>query len=145
MAAVTAIVAYSALAVAAAGTAASVYQSKQAADERKEAQATDTRLKQLQAQKQQMQQLRETQMRRSQILTAGAAQGATDSSGVQGGVGSAVTQGASNMAFSNQVNGIQTGISKRLQSAADYDTSAQMFSGIASIASSVAGNAGMFA
>lgn len=114
---------------------ASAIESRRARKDTQKARQKQENLDQLKMARERQQEVRQTQIARSRAVAAGAAQGALGSSPVQGGAGSVITQGAENIAFSNQVSQLGQSIGRSLSAAATHQGRAADFQAISNIAS----------
>ena len=103
------------LAVAIGGTAVSVSQSRQAADEADKARQLSQRQADIANQRRISQSIERNRVAKAAVLAGGQAQiGGFGSSGIQGGVGAATTQAASNIGFAQTINAANRGINDAL-------------------------------
>ena len=91
-----------AIAVAAVGTGVAIHQGRKAERARKDADAGRLAESELANQREIKKAIAQSRIEQAQVLSAGDAQGAGDSSGLQGGLASAQTQLASNIGFARQ-------------------------------------------
>lgn len=88
------------------------------------------RLDSLRTQQDRLQQIRAGRIKRAQVEQAGANQGASDSSGVQGGAGAVTTQMNSNIGFINAQEGYGQAISQAKQDEATAQGISDIGSGL---------------
>ena len=130
------VIAVLSLITAVAGTAVSIKQNRQAADEREKSEDLDRRQLDIENQKRVTQSIEKARIARGQQIAAANAAGASDSSGLAGGLSSASTQLAANVGFAQQVSD-QNRFSNRLISRANKFTArANTSTAIASLPSS---------
>lgn len=98
----------------------SLNEQRKARKEQKKARAIDEKRLKLQSQRQAVEQIRQGQIARAQIIAQGEAQGAGGSSAVIGGAGSVQSQTASNVAFAQQIFQLQQLARQRLDKAQDF-------------------------
>lgn len=79
------------------------------------------------------QQLRSGAIQRAQLITAGAASGASNSSSVRGGAGSVQSQAAGNVSFINQISTMNESIYDSQEAASEYQGNAAAFGAAASL------------
>jgi len=97
----------------------------------------------LESGKQAIQQVREAQIARAQLIQQGASQGAGESSSVQGAAGSIQSQAGGNIAFAQQLFSLQQSASRLRSSAEGHFGKSQAFGQLASFAGSEAGSVGL--
>lgn len=108
--------AYIAIAVAAIGTGVSVYQSNQAEQDQKDAQKAQQKIAELANQRAIRQSIAASRVRQAETLASGqASTGGTNSSGIQGAIGSAMTQQAANQGFANSTIAANNAINNATQ------------------------------
>lgn len=121
------------LVVSAAGTGASVRQSRKAADEAEKAGDIERRQADIENQRRIRQSIEQARIQRAQVLAAGLEQGGQDSSGLLGGLGSAQSQLASNVGFANQVAGANRSVNRRLSASQSAAARGQTFQQIGAL------------
>ena len=97
-----------------------------AASDRRKAARAQSRIQARARQREQLAQVRQNQIAAAQGAQGAASGGTLDSSGFRGSQGSIQSTTAGNVAFSNQVQGLQDYTANRLQSAAKTDTLIQL-------------------
>ena len=130
---------YIAAGIAIAGTAVSVDQSRQSRKASERANKAQRNIDAIKNQREKLKQIREKRISTAQILQAGATQGVGDSSSVRGGVSSVGASSNANLAFINQIEGLQQNIQRNMESAGKHAGNAQAAGAIASIAGSFTG------
>lgn len=117
---------------------ASVVEGAKANRRNRRAQAVQRQLSDLRAAKERRQSIRETRIAYATAENNAAIGGVMESSGSQGGLGSILTQGNSNLAFLDQQQKLANLSGKWLDSAAKAEGAANMFSGLSQLAGSAA-------
>ena len=127
-----------AVAVAVVGTVSSTVSSNKARHAQEDAAKAQQKISSRQNQRERLKQIREKRIGIAQIEQSGATQGAGDSSSVQGGVASLGSTTNANIAFINQIEGLQQNIQRNLEAAGRYQGQAAAFGAIASLGGSIA-------
>lgn len=133
------------LAVAGAGTAAGIKQSKDAADAREKAQEEANAQADGKAAQQSRKEARQDRIRRAKILQGAENTGTTSSSGAVGAISSINTQGAATAGFNEGQRQLAKNASGFLQDAADSETKAQTAGAVGSFGASIFAQTGGFA
>lgn len=123
-------------------TGAGAVQQHQAAGEQKKALREQQRISDIKNQREVREQIRQERIKRATILQSGENVGAAESSGVLGGAASVTSQAAGNISFLDSLQQANMASSIFASKAADYQESASLFKGTASIFSAVAGVGG---
>lgn len=122
------------LAVAIGGTAVSVQQSRVAADKADKARKISQKQADIANQRRIRQSIERNRIAKAAVLSGGQAQtGGFGSSGIQGGVGAATSQAASNIGFAQTINAANAGINDALSQSARAQSRAGTASAIASL------------
>lgn len=95
----------------------SAYAGNEARLEQRKASRARENIRRRQESRQKISQLRQTQIARARTLQAGANSGVLDSSGSRGVVSSMQSTFAGNLAFQNQISGMQDQVASRMESA----------------------------
>ena len=114
-------------------------QLKGASEERKAARARQ-RIESRRNQRQQLAQVRQAQVVRAQGAQQAATTGTLDSSGFRGSQASTGATVAGNLAFSQQIQGLQTFVNERLESAQKFRTAGQVVQAVGQAYASAAGS-----
>lgn len=121
-----------------AGVGAQVIGSVKAGKEERKAARARSRIESRRAQRKQLAEVRQAQIARANAVQGAAQGGALDTSGFRGGVGSIQSTSASNIAFDQQIQGLQQFVGQRLQEANKIRQGAAIVSDVASAAASAA-------
>ena len=132
------------LGVSAAGTAASIIQQGKASDAAEKARKRQNALSELQNRRARIQSIREARVKRAAILARGEAAGASDSTGVQGGVASLQGSLGSSIGFQGQVASAQRGVASAQGQAVSAANRANTYSAIAELGGTIFSGAGGF-
>lgn len=97
-----------------------IQQGRQQAKENRKARQIDNKRRRLEAQRSSIEQIRQGQIARAEIIAQGASAGAEGSSAVLGGAGAVQSQIGSNVAFSNQMAQLQQLAQQRLIKAQEF-------------------------
>ena len=125
-----------ALGTLAAGTVASVYEGRRARKMQEKAVKVDEKRSKLQAMRSSVQQIRQAQIQRAEIAQMGENQMVGGSSGVAGGMASAQSQATSNIAFAQQIFGLQQSYNRMRGAANKHSFNAQAWQALSSAAAS---------
>lgn len=109
-----------------------------AIDEQRAAREAQQRQQRLRQQRERREFIRQSRIKRAQIVSAGAAQGATESSGVAGGLGSLQTRTAAGLGFLNASESLANEANQRTLNAEQFLGQANIFGTQAATSSSVA-------
>jgi len=139
MAALTTIALVAGSAVAAGGTLYSAKQQRKAASAQRQAATYQKQQQQLARSRARRDAIRQARLAHASSINSGANTGTIGSSGVQGGAGSILSQGASNVSFLDESGRIADMASEQLGKARMYTSRAQTGAAIASIGQQVAG------
>jgi len=107
------------------GAALDVQQARQGRKQRKKANAITQKQARLQAGRQAIEQVRQAQIARAQVIQQAESTGAGDSSAVAGAVGSIQSQAGSNIAFAQQLFSLSQQANNRLQKASDFEANSK--------------------
>ena len=99
-------------------------QSRQARKEERKARQIEQRRQRLAATRSAIEQVRQGQIARAEVVAAGEAQGVAGSSAVQGGAGAIQSQVGGNIAFQNQMYQLQAQAAARLEKANEFQNRA---------------------
>ena len=99
----------------------------------------DEKRSKLQAMRSSVQQIRQAQIQRAEIAQMGENQGVSGSSGVAGGMASAQSQATSNIAFAQQIFGLQQSYNRMRSAANTYSFNASALNQLGSAAITIAG------
>lgn len=99
-------------------------QSRQARKEERRARAIEQRRQRLAATRSAIEQVRQAQIQRAEVIATGEVQGASGSSAVQGGAGAIQSQTGGNIAFQNQMYQLQAEAARRLEKAGEFQNRA---------------------
>lgn len=123
--------------------AASVAESRKARKDRERARRIQEKSKKLQVGRQAVEQVRQAQIARAEVIQAGETAGVGDSSAIRGAAGSIQSQAGGNIGFAQQIFDLSIQAGRRLESAARHDFRSQAFSSLASMSSKfIGGGAG---
>ena len=111
----------------AAGTVGSLYEGRRARKMQERAMRVDEKRSKLQAMRSSVQQIRQAQIQRAEIMQMGENQGVAGSSGVAGGMASAQSQATGNIAFAQQIFGLQQSYNRMRSAANKHSFNAQAF------------------
>lgn len=142
MAAISTIIATTALATAAVGTAASIKSGKQQAKYAQQAAEFQSKQASLQQARSKRDAVRTARIAYANAQNSAASQGVMDSSASIGGLGSIATQAADNVSFLDQYGFYSDQASKALGKANQAGANADMWGGVANLGFSVFNNAG---
>lgn len=117
-------------------TGASIYEGEQANSQQKKAQNYQRQQNDLQAARQQRDAVRQARIAAATAVQAGANQGVSNSSAVQGGVGSIQSQTNDNVSFLDTYNKLSDQASTALGKASEFQTNASIFGSVANLATS---------
>lgn len=106
------------------GSLGQAYATVQAGKERRKAARAQQRIEARQAQRRQLAELRQAQIVRSSVTQQAATSGTADTSGYRGAVSSIQGTTASNIAFAQQIQGLQQYVGARLEKANKIETTA---------------------
>lgn len=126
--------------VAVAGLGTSIYEGNQQQKASKSANNFQKQQADLQAQRQKVDAIRQSRLAAASAVQAGANQGVSNSSAVQGGVGSIISQGNSNVSFLDHFNYLSDQASIELGKAQTAGFYSQSAAGVSSLAVSIFGS-----
>lgn len=116
------------------GTGASIYSSERSRSEQKKANRARERIRQASSARENLAAVRQQKIAQSQIIQAGATQGTSDSSQIQGAYSGAGSATAGNIGFRNQIDSLQQTIYERMQAANRYSAQAGYYGQAANLA-----------
>lgn len=114
----------------------SLYEGRRSRKMQERAMKIDERRAKLQSMRSSVQQIRQAQMARADILQMGENQGVSGSSGVAGGMASAQSQATGNIAFAQQIFGLQQSYNRMRSAANAHSFNASAFNQLGSLAGS---------
>lgn len=130
------------------GTAYSIYSSKKQADAQEDAaeaqrqrQQVEQNVANLKAERQKKEQIRRARSERGEVLNIGATRGVSQSSGVQGGAGSVMSQLGGNLSYMDRQQGMANQASIFSQRASAFQSQANQWGARSQMASGVAKSA----
>ena len=124
---------------AAVGTAASLYEGRRSRKMQEKAMKVDEKRSKLQAMRSSVQQIRQAQIQRAEIAQMGENQMVGGSSGVVGGMASAQSQATSNIAFAQQIFGLQQSYNRMRMAANKHAFNAQAWQAVGEAVGTIAG------
>ena len=120
------------------GTVGQVATTIKAGKENRAAARAQQRIEARRAQRQQLAELRQSQIVRASVSQQAATSGSADTSGFRGAVGSAQSTTAGNLAFTQQVQGLQQYIGQRLEKANKLETLGAVIGQVSSTTANIA-------
>ena len=120
------------------GTLGQTYTTVQAGKERRKAARAQQRIEARQSQRQQLAELRQSQIVRSSVSQQAATSGTADTSGYRGAVSSIQGTTASNIAFSQQIQGLQQYVGARLEKANKLDMQGAVVKSLTDVTAQIA-------
>ena len=121
-----------------AGTLGSLYEGRRARKMQERAMKVDEKRSKLKAMRSSVQQIRQAQIQRAEILQMGENQMVAGSSGVAGGMASAQSQATGNIAFAQQIFGLQQSYNRMRSAANKHSFNAQAWQGLGSAVGTIA-------
>jgi dsDNA-specific endonuclease/ATPase MutS2 len=120
------------------GTVGSLYEGRRARKMSEKAMKVDEKRSKLQSMRSSVEQIRQAQIQRAQIAQMGENQNVASSSGVAGGMASVQSQATGNIAFAQQLFGLQQSYNRMQTAANKHSFNAQAWQALGSAASSMA-------
>ena len=121
------------LIISALATTASVVSQRQAARAQKKARRVQSRMADIEAQRERQQQVREARIKRAQLAAGAQASGVENTSSLAGAQSGLQTQLASNLSFINTTQQMGNQASGYLQKAADYSSMGNLFGAVGQV------------